>query len=74
MMMMMMMMMINMKLTESTDHICVSETARLDYFQKVTWVSHVPAGDAADALKAVHDVTVDTKRVARLGNCCIVWL
>ena len=37
-------------------------------------VTRVPARNAADTLEAVHDVAVDTKRVARLGNGRVVRL
>ena len=61
-------------ITESANHIRVREAARLDDFQEVSRVSHIPTSDAADTLEAVHDVAVDAKCVARLGNRCVVRL
>lgn len=37
-------------------------------------VRDVPTCDAADTLKAVHDVAVHAKRIARLGNRRVVRL
>lgn len=59
---------------EYANHICIREAARLDDFQEVPGIGRVPTGDATDTLEAVHDVAVDAKRVARLGNRCVVRL
>jgi len=40
----------------------------------VAGVIDVPTGDAADTLEAVHDISVDAKRVARLGYRRVVRL
>ena len=57
-----------------TDHIGVGEAAGLDDVEEVSGVVDVPAGDAADALEAVHDVAIHSKRVARLRHSRVVRL
>ena len=58
----------------AANHVGVREATRLDDFQEVAGVIDVPTGDAADTLEAVHDISVDAKRVARLGYRRVVRL
>lgn len=64
----------NWSVANGTHHIGVGETSRSGNFQEVPIVAGIPSRDTGDTLKAVPNVSVHPKRVARLGNSRVIWL